>query len=124
MQLWDLSSMSSTASIPNTHKLPLRSVSWAPNNEHRFVTGGEDGKLRFWDTRCVSALLAWRLVLGTTAGVCVCGAGPLPLLCSCLACAVSSHFAACCQRSSNVSNMLPTLCGHCLLPVMLPQAAA
>jgi WD40 repeat protein len=51
VQLWDMSSMSRTATLANAHKLPVRDVSWAPNNEHRFVTGGDDGKLRFWDTR-------------------------------------------------------------------------
>lgn len=51
IQLWDLSSMRSTGGIHTAHKLPVRDVSWAPNNEHRFVTGGDDGKLRFWDTR-------------------------------------------------------------------------
>lgn len=52
MQLWDLSTMSSTGGVSEAHKLPIRDVSWAPNNEYRFVTGGDDGKLRFWDTRC------------------------------------------------------------------------
>ena len=44
--------MSSTGGVSEAHKLPIRDVSWAPNNEYRFVTGGDDGKLRFWDTRC------------------------------------------------------------------------
>lgn len=51
VQVWDISNMSSTAGLHSTHKLPVRGVSWAPNNEHRFVTGADDGKLRFWDTR-------------------------------------------------------------------------
>jgi WD40 repeat protein len=52
--LWDLSSSSSSSSagcVADAHKMAVRDVSWAPNNEHRFVTGGDDGKLRFWDTR-------------------------------------------------------------------------
>jgi WD40 repeat protein len=57
VQLWDLSSMSSTGGVSKAHKLPIRDVSWAPNNEHRFVTGGDDGKLRFWDTRCAGLRL-------------------------------------------------------------------
>jgi WD40 repeat protein len=34
------------------HRMRTWDVSWAPGNEHRFVTGGDDCKLRFWDTRC------------------------------------------------------------------------
>jgi WD40 repeat protein len=51
--LWDLASNSSAGCVADAHKMAVRDVSWAPNNEHRFVTGGDDGKLRFWDTRCV-----------------------------------------------------------------------
>lgn len=55
VQLWDThTNVSGTgAPVAAGRKLPVRDVCWAPHNEHRFVTGGDDGKLRFWDTRYV-----------------------------------------------------------------------
>eukprot|EP00879_Flechtneria_rotunda_P012362 GHRR01012909.1.p1 GENE.GHRR01012909.1~~GHRR01012909.1.p1 ORF type:complete len:169 (+),score=48.69 GHRR01012909.1:1059-1565(+) len=46
--------MQQLGAIEQAHHMPTRNVSWAPNNEHRFVTAGDDGKLRFWDTRMLS----------------------------------------------------------------------
>lgn len=52
-QVWDLRSCQKpTADIP-THKMPTRSISFAPHNEMRMVTSGDDCKLRFWDMRYV-----------------------------------------------------------------------
>jgi WD40 repeat protein len=51
VQLWDVAAMTVAAAAPAGQGLPVRDVTWAPNNEHRFASGGDDGKLRFWDTR-------------------------------------------------------------------------
>lgn len=51
VQLWDLQSMKQVAGIKSAHKMNCRDVSWAPSNEYRFVSAGDDCKLRFWDTR-------------------------------------------------------------------------
>lgn len=34
--------------------MPTRDVCFAPHNEHRLVSSGDDCKLRFWDTRMLS----------------------------------------------------------------------
>lgn len=60
MQLWDTQAMQQQAGIDVAHRMRAWDVSWAPNNEHRFVSSGDDCKLRFWDTR-------WGLVTAVTA---------------------------------------------------------
>jgi len=51
VQLWDLRTMSRTGEVSGAHRMPVRDVSFASHNEHRFVTGGDDCRLRFWDMR-------------------------------------------------------------------------
>jgi hypothetical protein len=82
IQLWDLSSMSSSGGISNTHKLAVRDASWAPHNEYRFVTGGDDGKLRFWDTRWACVIELCRESHGHRS-MCMC-ATVLPRRCWCV----------------------------------------
>uniref|UniRef100_A0A383VHU4 EIPR1-like beta-propeller domain-containing protein n=1 Tax=Tetradesmus obliquus TaxID=3088 RepID=A0A383VHU4_TETOB len=54
VQLWDVQAMKQVGGIEVAHRMRTWDVSWAPGNEHRFVTGGDDCKLRFWDTRMLS----------------------------------------------------------------------
>jgi hypothetical protein len=51
VQLWDVQAMRQAGGVEVAHRMRTWDVSWAPGNEHRFVTGGDDCKLRFWDTR-------------------------------------------------------------------------
>lgn len=53
VQLWDLNNMARVGEIPGAHKAGVRDVHYAANNDSRIVTGGEDGKVRFWDLRWV-----------------------------------------------------------------------
>jgi hypothetical protein len=48
--------MKQVGGIEVAHRMRTWDVSWAPGNEHRFVTGGDDCKLRFWDTRCAAGV--------------------------------------------------------------------
>eukprot|EP00877_Chromochloris_zofingiensis_P005866 jgi/Chrzof1/1532/Cz10g11120.t1 len=54
IQVWDLNNVAKVGEVSNAHRMPARDVDWSPNNEHRLVTGGDDCKLRFWDTRMLS----------------------------------------------------------------------
>jgi WD40 repeat protein len=56
VQLWDVQAMKQVGGIEVAHRMRTWDVSWAPGNEHRFVTGGDDCKLRFWDTRCAGGV--------------------------------------------------------------------
>eukprot|EP00878_Enallax_costatus_P027930 GHUV01030119.1.p1 GENE.GHUV01030119.1~~GHUV01030119.1.p1 ORF type:complete len:321 (+),score=73.78 GHUV01030119.1:554-1516(+) len=58
VQLWDVQAMKAQGSIDVAHHMRTWDVSWAPNNEYRFVSCGDDCKLRFWDTRMVGQLEA------------------------------------------------------------------
>ena len=51
LQIWDIQNVSKVSEAAAAHKMPARDVDWAPNNEYRLVSGGDDCKLRFWDTR-------------------------------------------------------------------------
>ncbi|KAG1678529.1 hypothetical protein FOA52_014563 [Chlamydomonas sp. UWO 241] len=51
IQLWDTRTMAMTAQTKSAHRMPTRDVSWSPAHEHRLVSGGDDCKLRFWDSR-------------------------------------------------------------------------
>ncbi|GBF90294.1 WD repeat-containing protein [Raphidocelis subcapitata] len=51
VQLWDVHNCRKVGEAPRAHRLAARCVDWAPNNEHRLVSCGDDGRLRFWDTR-------------------------------------------------------------------------
>lgn len=51
LQMWDLRTMTMTSQTSGAHRMPSRDVSWAPHDEHRLVSGGDDCKLKFWDTR-------------------------------------------------------------------------
>jgi WD40 repeat protein len=51
LQVWDVQSVVKVGEQAAAHRMPVRDVDWAPNHPHRLVSGGEDGKLRFWDTR-------------------------------------------------------------------------
>lgn len=37
--------------IKMAHKMPVRSISFAPHNDTRVLTAGDDCKLRVWDLR-------------------------------------------------------------------------
>ncbi len=50
-QLWDLRSMRVTAEVQGAHRMPTRDVCFSPSCEHRFVSGGDDCRLRVWDAR-------------------------------------------------------------------------
>jgi WD40 repeat protein len=50
-QLWDVQNCAKVGEAPGAHAPAARDADWAPHNEHRVVTAGDDGKLRFWDTR-------------------------------------------------------------------------
>ena len=54
IQLWDLRTMQMTAQTAGAHRMPARDVSFAPRSEHVVVSGGDDCKLRLWDTRMIS----------------------------------------------------------------------
>jgi len=49
--VWDVNNMSKVGEVGSAHRLPARSVDWAPHTEHRLVSAGDDGRLRFWDMR-------------------------------------------------------------------------
>ncbi|MEW5311662.1 MAG: hypothetical protein WDW38_003357 [Sanguina aurantia] len=51
LQIWDLRSMSKSSEITGAHKMPVRDVSFAPQNNQRIVSAGDDCKLRVWDLR-------------------------------------------------------------------------
>ncbi|GAX83993.1 hypothetical protein CEUSTIGMA_g11418.t1 [Chlamydomonas eustigma] len=51
LQLWDLRSMSMTSQTSTAHRMPTRDVCFASHDEYRVVSGGDDCKLCFWDTR-------------------------------------------------------------------------
>ncbi|GFR45435.1 hypothetical protein Agub_g6814, partial [Astrephomene gubernaculifera] len=52
VQTWDLRSLSRPmGEIKMAHKMPVRSISFAPHNDTRILTAGDDCKLRFWDLR-------------------------------------------------------------------------
>lgn len=46
-----MQAMKQQGCIEVAHHMRTWDVSWAPNNEYRFVSCGDDGKLKFWDTR-------------------------------------------------------------------------
>ena len=50
---WDLrdSSGKSAFSIPNAHGLSIRDIDYNPNKPYCFLSGGDDGKMKFWDFR-------------------------------------------------------------------------
>ena len=41
-----------TSQTTSAHRMPTRDVSFAPHDDYRIVSGGDDCKLCFWDTRC------------------------------------------------------------------------
>ncbi|KAG2493240.1 hypothetical protein HYH03_008656 [Edaphochlamys debaryana] len=52
VQTWDLRSLSRPmGEIKMAHKMPVRSISFAPHSDTRILTAGDDCKLRFWDLR-------------------------------------------------------------------------
>ncbi|KIZ05664.1 tumor suppressing subtransferable candidate 1 [Monoraphidium neglectum] len=53
VQIWDIQNCCKVGEVPGAHRLPARDVDWAPHNEHRLVTCGDDCRLRFWDTRAL-----------------------------------------------------------------------
>ncbi|RUS16476.1 hypothetical protein BC937DRAFT_91161 [Endogone sp. FLAS-F59071] len=48
---WDLRSQKSTFSVPLAHPATIRALDYNPNKPHSVVTGGDDGRVRFWDVR-------------------------------------------------------------------------
>ncbi|RUS35587.1 WD40-repeat-containing domain protein, partial [Jimgerdemannia flammicorona] len=48
---WDLRSQKQTFSIPSAHASTIRALDYNPNKPHSIVTGGDDGRIRFWDMR-------------------------------------------------------------------------
>ena len=52
--MWDLRTMQMTAQTSGAHRMPARDVSFAPRSEHIIVSGGDDCKLRVWDTRMIA----------------------------------------------------------------------
>ena len=52
LRLWDLRAPSTPAAMqPNAHEFAATTVSYAPALQYRIVTGGEDAKVRVWDSR-------------------------------------------------------------------------
>ncbi|EFJ46715.1 hypothetical protein VOLCADRAFT_81755 [Volvox carteri f. nagariensis] len=52
VQTWDLRNLGRPiGEIKMAHKMPVRSISFAPHNDTRVLTAGDDCKLRFWDLR-------------------------------------------------------------------------
>lgn len=43
-----------TAQTSGAHRMPARDVSFAPRSEHVIVSGGDDCKLKVWDTRMIA----------------------------------------------------------------------
>jgi WD40 repeat protein len=54
IQIWDLRTMQMTAQTSGAHRMTVRDVSFAPRSEHVVVSGGDDCKLKLWDTRMIS----------------------------------------------------------------------
>ncbi len=58
-QTWDLRALGPgcrpSGEIKHAHKMPVRSISFAPHADTRILTAGDDCKLRFWDLRCVAS---------------------------------------------------------------------
>ena len=44
--------------IPNAHEIGIRDVDVNPNNPYYFVTGGDDSRVCFWDSRNVKSAVA------------------------------------------------------------------
>ncbi|KXZ43814.1 hypothetical protein GPECTOR_80g174 [Gonium pectorale] len=52
VQTWDLRTLGRPmGEIKMAHKMPVRSISFAPHCDTRILTAGDDCKLRFWDLR-------------------------------------------------------------------------
>lgn len=55
VQTWDLRALGPgcrpSGEIKHAHKMPVRSISFAPHADTRILTAGDDSKLRFWDLR-------------------------------------------------------------------------
>ena len=55
VQVWDVRSFKRSGEIEGAHHMPVRDIDFAQHQQHRIVTAGDDGKLRFWDLRYVVA---------------------------------------------------------------------
>lgn len=44
--------------IPNAHEIGVRDIDVNPNNPYYFVTGGDDSRVCFWDSRNVKSAVA------------------------------------------------------------------
>lgn len=53
VQIWDLRMLAKSGELLSAHKMPVRDVDFAPHQEHRLVSCGDDCKLRFWDLRAL-----------------------------------------------------------------------
>lgn len=53
VQAWDLRAMKKSAEIEAAHQMPVRDIDFSRQEPHRCVSGGDDGRICFWDLRRV-----------------------------------------------------------------------
>ena len=51
LSLWDFRTKDASLTLKTSHFFPIKSIDANPNLENIFVTGGEDGRMMFWDIR-------------------------------------------------------------------------